>query len=138
MKTLFLTLLMISSAPAFAEDHISIDGFEIGMRHSAFLNHIGDFSYYSWQHSKPKLELGGVPMKVKMGSVGCNNQAGCSLFNTGTIDRYGFKFDGARYEDVKTAVEQMFPMTCSGDTCTYEKGTELLTLERDSLTVESK
>jgi hypothetical protein len=108
------------------------------MRHSAFLDHIGDFSYYSWQHSKPKLELGGVPMKVKMSSVGCNNQAGCSLFNSGTLDRYGFKFDSAGYEDVKAAVQAMFPLTCNGDRCTYEQGAELLTLERDCLTVETK
>jgi hypothetical protein len=137
MRNLILALLLIfSSASAFAEDHIDIHGFHVGMSNKEYFHHVIEISR---QYGHFKVEFGGVVLKLPFNNHGCKNQAGCSLFFTGTVDWFQFNFDAKQFEQVKTAVVAQYPDTvCAGDACTYETAAEKLTLTAGNIEVSVK
>jgi hypothetical protein len=137
MRTILLALVLIGSSAFAAEDHIDINGFHLGMRNKAFLDHLLEFSSHSWQH-KPKLMLGDVPLSAPFNNHGCKNQAGCSLFLTGTVDWFSFRFDAASFEAVKAAIVARYPETaCDANKCVYQTSSETLTVTPGELSLIS-
>ena len=140
MKTLLLTLLMLVSTSALADEHIDIQGFHVGMRNIDFLSHIGDFAIHRTflNKNKPALVLGGAEIHHTPGH-GCKNQAGCSLLGQGTVDYMEFKFDAGQFDQIKAMVLEKYPEAkCDDSGCTYQTASEKLILESDELSVEAK
>ena len=139
MKIVFALLLMIFAGSALADDHIDIQGFHVGMRNKAFLDHILEFSIHRTflNKNKPALMIGSVEIHHAPGH-GCAHQAGCSLFLTGSVDQFWIKFEPGEFDSIKAAIINQYPATvCAADVCTYTTQTERLTLTRDQIQVEA-